>query len=310
MFAQPCGLDRGRLADRSETLEARSLCRTYRGVLNTCVQSKFLRDMQVLPKWRNVLIFRNAFATHSSSTQFAPFHSTPTSCEKWKKKWNSDVRRDQQPSKNYIRYATRQKRADAKKALKDLLFHCGSSKISFQNEEPGQADLSNRSSKKGRSRSSRHAKRAHYNRRQLRRESIFEDFDDHSETVFQSTFGSRRFTWSFYSSEEPFFQSSTTGFERREESYSKKSRHKEWETSSENESYDEPCTVGSFSDRSILGLPPKGPLKVEDIKKAFRLSALKWHPDKHQGTSQAMAEEKFKLCVDAYKSLCNALSTV
>ncbi|KAK9949966.1 hypothetical protein M0R45_005473 [Rubus argutus] len=49
-------------------------------------------------------------------------------------------------------------------------------------------------------------------------------------------------------------------------------------------------------------------LKTEDVKKAFHLSALKWHPDKHQGPSQEMAAEKFKLCVNAYSSLCNALS--
>ncbi|KAJ6744409.1 CHAPERONE DNAJ-DOMAIN SUPERFAMILY PROTEIN-RELATED [Salix purpurea] len=41
---------------------------------------------------------------------------------------------------------------------------------------------------------------------------------------------------------------------------------------------------------------------------SFRLSALKWHPDKHQGASQAAAGERFKLCVDAYKSLCDALA--
>ncbi|KAJ8551637.1 hypothetical protein K7X08_021652 [Anisodus acutangulus] len=65
------------------------------------------------------------------------------------------------------------------------------------------------------------------------------------------------------------------------------------------------ATFGSYSERAILGLPPRGPLKIEDVKNAFRLSALKWHPDKHQGPSQAAAEEKFKSCVTAYKSLCS-----
>ncbi|PNX71554.1 heat shock protein binding [Trifolium pratense] len=46
--------------------------------------------------------------------------------------------------------------------------------------------------------------------------------------------------------------------------------------------------VGSSSDRTILGLPPTGPLNIEDVKDAFRLSALKWHPDKHQGPSQVL----------------------
>lgn len=35
-------------------------------------------------------------------------------------------------NQNYIRYTTRQKRAEAKKALKDLLLNSGSSRFSFQ----------------------------------------------------------------------------------------------------------------------------------------------------------------------------------
>lgn len=35
-------------------------------------------------------------------------------------------------NQNYVRYATRQKRADSKKALKDLLLNSGSSRFSFQ----------------------------------------------------------------------------------------------------------------------------------------------------------------------------------
>ncbi|EPS64579.1 hypothetical protein M569_10202, partial [Genlisea aurea] len=65
---------------------------------------------------------------------------------------------------------------------------------------------------------------------------------------------------------------------------------------------------GYYMDRKILGLPTAGPLYVNDVKAAFRESALKWHPDKHQGPSQGDAEEKFKKCVSAYKSLCSALS--
>ncbi|XP_020535954.1 uncharacterized protein LOC105636607 isoform X2 [Jatropha curcas] len=221
-----------------------------------------------------------------------------------------DVRRFPQQSKNSIRYAVRQKRADAKRALKDLLFKSGSPKASFQDESPRFDPENFRGTG-----NSRHAKSsAQYSRksdvkkkkRKIRREGFCEDSDG-PETVFNATFGNRWYTWSFHKST---FQGSTSGFEWREQPNWTKHRDEESDVGSETESDSECCSVGSSDDRVMLGLPPSGPLRIEDVKNAFRLSALKWHPDKHQGPSQAMAEEKFKLCVNAYKSLCDALSSI
>ncbi|KAG8383761.1 hypothetical protein BUALT_Bualt04G0047400 [Buddleja alternifolia] len=133
-----------------------------------------------------------------------------------------------------------------------------------------------------------------------RRESLFEDSDENSfERVFHSTFGKQGFTWN-----------SDTGFDWRENSRWSNSRFDEQNYKSTTGSDVESCIIGAYADRKILGLPTAGPLKIEDVKAAFRSSALKWHPDKHQGSSQAdAAEEKFKHCVNAYKSLCNAFST-
>lgn len=289
-----------------------------------------------IPRWQNVLFLKNslkistllssttpATTTATTSIHFvASFHSTPTSYEKWKNKWDADAKRAQQPSKTYIRYQTRHKRADAKRALKDLLFRSGSSKFSFQDKEPiwkfdGNCGGDIGSDRKGRSKSS--ARRfgksdLKRNKRKFRRESSFEDFErfaedyDDPKTIFQERFGNRWYTWTHQKREESSFQYSASGFEWREHSNRTDHGTKDWENESDVESDDEPCTVGSSSDRTILGLPPSGPLKLDDVKNAFRLSALKWHPDKHQGSSQAMAEEKFKLCLNAYKSLCAALS--
>lgn len=283
-----------------------------------------------IPRWQNVLFLKNSLkiSTLLSSTTpattaaaatsihlVASFHSTPTSCEKWKNKWNADAKRAQQPSKTYIRYQTRNKRADAKRALKDLLFRSGSSNFSFQNEDPiwkfdGNCEGDIGSDRKGQSKSS--ARRfgkpdLKRKKRKFRRESFSADFDD-PETIFQERFGNRWYSWTYQKREESSFQYSTSGFEWRKHSNRTDHRTKDWENESDIESDDEQCTVGSSSDRTILGLPPSGPLKLDDVKNAFRLSALKWHPDKHQGSSQAMAEEKFKLCLNAYKSLCTALS--
>ncbi|KAJ7517828.1 hypothetical protein O6H91_21G041200 [Diphasiastrum complanatum] len=69
-----------------------------------------------------------------------------------------------------------------------------------------------------------------------------------------------------------------------------------------------PETIGSPSDRKTLGLSPFGPLTLKDLKHAFRACALKWHPDRHEGSSKAIAEEQFKSCGAAYKALYATLS--
>ncbi|KAL8134252.1 uncharacterized protein LOC141712853 [Apium graveolens] len=276
-----------------------------------------------MPRWRNMLLFKNSLMEStiipSPSLYFAAsIHSTPFSCEKWKKKWDPDSN-SQQPSKTYIRYETRQKRADAKRALNNLIFHSGSRKTTFEDVHRKvestnirgleKRNQSNSSNKKGKSKSYARASKAHNHKKknQYRKNSPFEDCDGYSETFFQANFGCRCYTWSYRSAKEPSFQSSSSGFEWREHSQWTNS-NREWDAAHETYSDKESCFPGSSSDRTILGLPITGPLKIEDVKTAFRLSALKWHPDKHQGPTQAIAEEKFKNCADAYKSLCNALA--
>lgn len=275
-------------------------------------------------QWRNILTLKNSLIQSSSSIlQSSSFHSTPVYFQKSKDKWSSAFRSGQQPSKNYIKYSTRQKRADTKRALNDLLHNCGSynipdddpiwnldGKVCWDSEE---ADISG---KKGRSKgSARRAVKNHYMNmrrrlRRMRKKNFTDDFDGHPETYFQATYGNRSYTWSFNQRDDYSFRFSSNGFEWRENSNYPNKKKKEWETTGETESDDESVAVGSYSERTVLGLPSRGPLKIEDVKNAFRISALKWHPDKHQGPSKDKAEEKFKVCVGAYKSLCSELSTV
>ncbi|XP_077247558.1 chaperone DnaJ-domain superfamily protein [Tasmannia lanceolata] len=273
-----------------------------------------------IPRWKNLLILRNSF---SPPSHFSHFHSTPISLAKWKNKWNPDTEKGQQPAKNYIRYATRQKRADARTNLKDLLSKTTSHKVSFQDddiawradrtsnrdvEEDTQPRSKKSSGKAKPHRSSHFGKRQHTGSKRKQRKENFYDYYGNPETIFHATFGNRCFTWSFRSWEDSQSQNSPFGFEWRDGSDWKHNTRRLWETCESDD--DEPSVIGSFSDRTTLGLPSTGPLKMEDVKSAFRASALKWHPDKHQGPSQAMAEEKFKLCAEAYKSLCTALSSV
>src|SRR6058998_3298054 len=41
----------------------------------------------------------------------------------------------------------------------------------------------------------------------------------------------------------------------------------------------------------------------EEIKRAYRRLAMKWHPDRNQGDTKAEAEVKFKECAEAYEVL-------
>ncbi|XP_027904770.1 uncharacterized protein LOC114164334 [Vigna unguiculata] len=255
-----------------------------------------------LARWRTLSSLKTRVIP--SLTHFSEFHSTPCTCQNWKNKFSSHIGNGQhQPSKSQIKFITRQKRADAKKALNSLLYNSGSSKFSFEDKYEGLGRPSNKGQPKSGQRSG--GKPQKKTKRKIRRESFSEDFDGQPEQIFHASYGNKCYTWSFNNWSGSFEHSTSEGFEWREHS----NRTNKWKNESDVEQDDDDlCCVGSSSDRTVLGLPPTGPLKIEDVKNAFRLSALKWHPDKHQGTSQAMAEEKFKLCVDAYKTLCNALS--
>ncbi|CAN6438971.1 unnamed protein product [Victoria cruziana] len=280
-----------------------------------------------IPKPRNLAAFLGPF---SSSNGNACFHSTPSSFAKWKSKWEEDRVRGQEPSKNYVRYATRTKRANSKKSLRDLLSKT-TYKVSFQDDDVSwSADgwereegrnsngtvgevpfSSNRSPDNSKTRNSSQEGRSSHqnrNRRRPRKRSSSGDYLEQDETIFQATFGTKCYTWSFRSWGGRQFQNSTWGFEWRDNFNGGANRTVGDSEADEEDDY-ETNSIGSSSDRRILGLPSTGPLKMEDVKSAFRTSALKWHPDKHQGPSQAAAEEKFKLCVNAYKSLCSAFSS-
>ncbi|XP_010911983.1 uncharacterized protein [Elaeis guineensis] len=276
--------------------------------------------------WKNLPSLRNPLYPFP---QFASIHSTPISLAKWKSKWDDKGERtSRKPSKTYIRYAVRQKRAEAKKALKDFLLYGKSSKFHVQDEDlywcadgisSRNANVENgsfgfdsipRSRKSGKSKpysSSYSGKAKHGGSKRWQNGQTYYDEDDcgHPETIFEAVFGGHKgFTWSYASRENFHFNHSTSGSEWSNRTRWEKAWKRVWNDS---DVYDDSTNVGSHSDRVTLGLPPTGPLKLEDVKSAYHASALKWHPDKHQGPSQAMAAEKFKHCVNAYNSLSNAL---
>ncbi|XP_024004182.1 uncharacterized protein LOC112081621 [Eutrema salsugineum] len=135
------------------------------------------------------------------------------------------------------------------------------------------------------------------------------DFD----FVFRSLFGvPRGFDYSTYEEEERrwwhhpawFSDYSRNSWRSKYRFYDKK--EEEDETSRSSSSVSDPIQA---SHRQTLGLSPCAPLKLEDVKHAYRTCALKWHPDRHNDSTKAEAESKFKLCTVAYQSLIEKLQS-
>lgn len=243
------------------------------------------------------------------------FHSTPVSSAKWKDKFDCKHEHGARKlSKNYERYVVRQKRAEGKKALKDYLLF-GKSSPHLQGGSTGSFANSHdiprfKTFRKGsQSHGSTKSRQGVHHHRKCKkdRERFYnffrEEYYVHPDKIFEDMFGeNHRFTWSHISWESFSFGDSSSRFRRTGES-----KRERVCSDSDDESEDETTNIGSHAHRAILGLPACGPLTLDAVKTAFRASALRWHPDKHPGSSQAVAEEKFKLCVNAYNSLCNVL---
>jgi len=55
---------------------------------------------------------------------------------------------------------------------------------------------------------------------------------------------------------------------------------------------------------NIVGAGMSRPCLKDDLKKAYRREALKWHPDRHPvGDAKVRAESRFKLVSEAYQAL-------
>ncbi|XP_022158327.1 dnaJ homolog subfamily C member 7 homolog [Momordica charantia] len=229
------------------------------------------------------------------------FHSTPVLDRKRRNHWDS---RCNHYTKSYRRINAKQTLLRNVSAYADFLFQ------SWHDESEANDPSSSRgTSWFKRQYSLRGSKRDRTNQRPRcwSRNFEFTEDDPDVETVFRSAFGGNRFYyWSFINEENPQWRSSTNYSNNYGRSWSWRNRVDEDYDDSSNEYEDSEANL--VTHRLALGLTASGPLKLEDVKKAYRTCALKWHPDRHQGSSKAVAEEKFKLCSVAYQSLCDKLA--
>lgn len=90
-----------------------------------------------------------------------------------------------------------------------------------------------------------------------------DDFGTDANNTFENKWRER---WTTQSQKASYSKDSASGFEWREGwSWTTQSqRSKSWN----NESFDEPLNVGTRSERTVLGLPLDGPIKIDDVKNA------------------------------------------
>ncbi|KFK37047.1 hypothetical protein AALP_AA4G205500 [Arabis alpina] len=142
---------------------------------------------------------------------------------------------------------------------------------------------------------------------------VDDDFD--IDYVFRTAFGgSRGFSFSFvHEEDEPRWRHHSSKFSNNSKKSWRAKFHMDEEEEEDDgytstEDSDSDSEPNQASHRQALGLSPSGPLSLKDVKHAYRTCALKWHPDRHQGSTKEAAEAKFKLCSVAYQSLCEKLA--
>ncbi|KAG9442515.1 hypothetical protein H6P81_018369 [Aristolochia fimbriata] len=229
----------------------------------------------------------------------ASFHSTPVSERRRRTNWDS----------GFAKYARTSRRMDAKRTL--LRNVSAYAELLFQSWKAGEDEREGPScrgpswftkgySARGKKWNSNGPEESQWDsyRSKGKGHTRFCDSDDEDvETVFQSAFrGERVYYWSFSSGGNFHWKSSWTD-------YSRFRFEDEYDHSSTG--YHRSSVSDSSSERLALGLSATGPVQLEEIKSAYRACALKWHPDRHQGAAKAAAEEKFKHCSAAYKTLCD-----
>ncbi|XP_043690553.1 uncharacterized protein LOC122641397 [Telopea speciosissima] len=247
------------------------------------------------------------------SLRAAFFHSTPVSDRKRRTHWDSgDGGAFRGSTKRFNHYAKRFRKFHAKQTLlRNVSAYAEHLFQSWQSDDDQRVSSS--------SRGTSWVKRQYWTKgtqktgfgnqgpQQFGRKGFRFCTDDGEEveTIFRFTFGGERsFYWSLINEEIPQWSDSYYSSNKHRSSWNWRHRlEDEYDTSTEYENSESDLA----SDRLALGLSASGPLKLEEVKSAYRACALKWHPDRHQGSSKALAEEKFKLCSSAYQTICDKL---
>uniref|UniRef100_A0A5B7BJ20 J domain-containing protein n=1 Tax=Davidia involucrata TaxID=16924 RepID=A0A5B7BJ20_DAVIN len=242
----------------------------------------------------------------------ALFHSTPALDRRRRTHWNSGGGAYRDSSKRFNHYSKRFRKLNEKQSLlRNVSSFAEHLFQSWQHDHDEYDPASSKGSSWFRQEYQANGSRGGWagnkgSRSQGRRGFQFCEDDVEVETIFRSAFGGNGYFYcSFVNEEFPQWKTSSGFSNNYRTSWNwRHQNEEEYDSSTESDSSESDLA----SDRLALGLSASGPLKLEDVKNAYRACALKWHPDRHKGSSKAIAEEKFKVCSAAYQSLCDWLA--
>uniref|UniRef100_A0A2P2IR72 Heat shock protein binding protein n=1 Tax=Rhizophora mucronata TaxID=61149 RepID=A0A2P2IR72_RHIMU len=210
--------------------------------------------------------------------QTALFHSTPI-LERKKRNFASSEYRSNYYSRRSRNFYSKQSLLREGNVLLDYLL--GKCKYDFDEEDAYSSRDTSWFRKQYCKRSSKKWPGNQGSRHWVKKGFQFYEDDYEFETIFQSGFGG--FHWSFINEESSQWRS-YFGYSNNHGRWRRYRVEEEYNSSSESDSSESNLTL----DRIALGLSPSGPLKIEDVKTAYRACALKWHPDRHQGSSKVI----------------------
>ncbi|KAJ0089413.1 hypothetical protein Patl1_32954 [Pistacia atlantica] len=228
--------------------------------------------------------------THLSQLRLAMFHSTPVLERRRRSYWQTPVSRSHQYCNAY---SNTFRKTQSKKTLlrnvssyADYLFQSWQESLDEDDPSTSKGPSWFKKQYSGRSKNGGNQGHQYWNNRGFQFCEDDNEIDVDVERILGSVFGKGRcFFWSFIHEENTKRRSSSSYYYEYTNSRNWRARiEEEYESSAESDNLDSDMA----SDRQALGLSAYGPLKLEQVKTAYRVCALKWHPDRHQGSSKVL----------------------
>eukprot|EP00268_Persea_americana_P049171 TRINITY_DN5247_c0_g2_i2.p1 TRINITY_DN5247_c0_g2~~TRINITY_DN5247_c0_g2_i2.p1 ORF type:complete len:267 (-),score=65.34 TRINITY_DN5247_c0_g2_i2:289-1065(-) len=226
----------------------------------------------------------------SMALRAAFFHSTPISDRRRRTHWDSGGSLGGS-SKRANCHAKRVRRREAKQTLFRNVSAYADHLFEFwkAGDEEKDQSSSRRFKRQHRSNGTKKDSNSYWESQWSQRNGGFQfccSDDEEVENMFRSSFGGEKYFYGSFNHAKKFYWTSSSGYSYYRSSWNWKSRTDDEDGSPSDCNSSE---LALASERQTLGLNGSGPLKLEEVKSAYRACALRWHPDRHQGPAKGLA---------------------